>query len=122
MGQALALGAAADDSGSVEISGSRQCRPAAQFKIIKKLFCDPGTSSIICATDASREGEHIFRLICTLTGAKKPVERLWISLLTAQAIGDGFKKLKPSKEFDSLVASLRQSSLVRNDDARSECD
>jgi len=76
-----------------------------QFSVIKKLFSDPATSGIICATDAGREGEHIFRLIYQLAGANKPVQRLWISSLTAEAIRDGFRKLQPSKEFDNLAAA-----------------
>jgi DNA topoisomerase-3 len=74
-----------------------------QFKIIKQLFADPSTSSIVCATDAGREGEHIFRLIYKLAGSKKPVERLWISSLTPDAIKDGFSKLKPAREYDNLA-------------------
>lgn len=77
----------------------------AQFNVIKKLFSDPATGKIICATDAGREGEHIFRLIYQLTGCKKPVARLWISSLTAEAIKDGFNKLKPSRDFDNLAAA-----------------
>lgn len=76
-----------------------------QFKVIKKLFCDRQTSKIICATDAGREGEHIFRLIYSLSGSKVSVERLWISSLTTEAIKDGFSKLKPAKEFDNLAAA-----------------
>lgn len=75
----------------------------AQFAVIKKLFCDPATTDIICATDAGREGEHIFRLIYEMTGTKKPIQRLWISSLTADAIKDGFRKLKPGKDFDNLA-------------------
>lgn len=78
-------------------------KAAAQFKVIKTLFSSSDTKSIICATDAGREGEHIFRLIHLLTGTTKPVERLWISSLTTEAIRDGFAKLKSSKEFDSLA-------------------
>jgi len=74
-----------------------------QFNVIKSLFSNAKTSSIICATDAGREGEHIFRLIYNLSGTQKPVERLWISSLTADAIRDGMKKLKSSTEFDSLA-------------------
>lgn len=74
-----------------------------QFNVIKKFFVDSKTSSIICATDAGREGEHIFRLIYKLSGSAKPVERLWISSLTADAIRDGLKKLKSSDEFDNLA-------------------
>jgi DNA topoisomerase III len=72
-----------------------------QFGVIKKLFAD--ASSIICATDAGREGELIFRLIYRLAGINKPVQRLWISSLTAEAIRDGFRKLRPSKAFDNLA-------------------
>ncbi len=75
----------------------------AQFTVIRKLFCDAATESIVCATDAGREGEHIFRLIYMLSGCKKPVRRLWISSLTPDAIKDGFKNLKPAKEFDNLA-------------------
>lgn len=74
-----------------------------QFNVIKRFFVDSKTTSIICATDAGREGEHIFRLIYKLSGSQKPVERLWISSLTADAIKDGLKKLKSSTEFDNLA-------------------
>jgi DNA topoisomerase-3 len=75
----------------------------AQFNVIKKLFLDPATNLIVCATDAGREGEHIFRLIYQMTGCKKPVERLWISSLTQEAIKDGFSNLKSSRAFDNLA-------------------
>jgi DNA topoisomerase-3 len=78
-------------------------KSSAQFHVIKKLFCSPDTESIICATDAGREGEHIFRLIYMLAGATVSVERLWISSLTAEAIKDGLTKLKSSTEFDNLA-------------------
>lgn len=76
-----------------------------QFAVIKRLFLAEQTESIICATDAGREGEHIFRLIYKLSGSTKPVERLWISSLTAEAIRDGLRKLKPASEFDNLAAA-----------------
>jgi DNA topoisomerase-3 len=74
-----------------------------QFAVIKRLLNDSTTTSIICATDAGREGEHIFRLIYEHAGCTKPVERLWISSLTAEAIKDGLDKLKPASEFDNLA-------------------
>ena len=80
-------------------------KTANQFNTIKRFFCDQATTSIICATDAGREGEHIFRLIYKLTGSDKPVQRLWISSLTAEAIGEGLKKLKDSNEFDNLASA-----------------
>lgn len=71
-----------------------------QLKIIEQLFdqCD----SIIVATDAGREGELIFRYIYEYLQCKKPFERLWISSLTEKSISQGFKNLKPGKEFDGL--------------------
>ena len=48
----------------------------------------------MCATDAGREGELIFRYIYEAAGCDKPVQRLWISSLTPEAIRDGFAKLQ----------------------------
>src|SRR5947209_3445540 len=56
-----------------------------QFACIRNLFLNPTTTEIICATDAGREGQHIFDLIYQLTGSSKPVQRLWISSLTPEA-------------------------------------
>jgi DNA topoisomerase III len=77
-----------------------------QFSIVKQLF--RAADEIICATDAGREGELIFRYIQTLTGcAKKPFSRLWLSSLTAKAIRDAFDKLRPGREYDDLYAAAR---------------
>ncbi len=54
-------------------------------------------------TWSGREGEHIFRLIYHLSGCKKPVDRLWISSLTPDAIKNGFKNARPSSAFDNLA-------------------
>lgn len=72
-----------------------------QFKIIKKLFAE--ASDIICATDAGREGEHIFRLIYQESGCRKPFKRLWISSLTDQSIKAGFGALRDGADFDPLA-------------------
>ena len=75
-----------------------------QFDCIKKLFLHPATTGIICATDAGREGQHIFDLIYQLTGSTKPVQRLWISSLTPEAIRAGFRDLKSASAFRSRCA------------------
>lgn len=80
---------------------------AKQFGVIKRLFLHDASTSIICATDAGREGEHIFRLIYMLSGCTKPVERLWISSLTPEAIREGLNKLKPSQDFDNLANAAK---------------
>ena len=74
----------------------------AQFNVLRTLMNDARVMSIICATDAGREGELIFRLVYSLCGCTKPVERLWISSLEDAAIAEGFRNLRPSKEYDNL--------------------
>jgi len=76
-----------------------------QFDCIRILFLRPDTTGIICATDAGREGQHIFDLIYQLTGSTKPVQRLWISSLTPEAIRAGLSDLKPSSAFANLSAA-----------------
>ena len=74
----------------------------AQFNILRTLMNDSRVTSIICATDAGREGELIFRLVYALCGCTKPIERLWISSLEDAAIAEGFRNLRPASEYDSL--------------------
>ena len=78
---------------------------AEQFKILKTLMNDSNTTEIICATDADREGECIFRYVYRLAGCRKPVKRLWVSSLEETAIRDGMKKLKSSTEYDNLYSA-----------------
>ena len=73
-----------------------------QFVILKKLMHRADVESIICATDAGREGELIFRLVYQQAGCKKPVFRLWLSSMEENAIREGFAHLKPSTEYDAL--------------------
>ena len=78
-----------------------------QYQIVKKLLNSPQTERVICATDAGREGEHIFRLIYEHTRCKKPVSRLWVSSLTDEAIRGGFRALQEGAAFDHLAAAAR---------------
>ena len=78
-----------------------------QFEIVKALMNDPEVDRIVCATDAGREGELIFRYIYQMSGCRKPVERLWISSMTYRAIKEGFENLKPDSEYDNLYQSAR---------------
>jgi DNA topoisomerase-3 len=79
----------------------------AQFAVIKKLMNAPEIGSVICATDSAREGELIFRYIYQMAKCKKPVERLWISSMTDQAIRQGFEKLRPASAYDAVYTSAR---------------
>ena len=73
-----------------------------QFQILKRLMERKDVDSLICATDAGREGELIFRLVYTKCGCQKPFERLWVSSMEDSAIREGFQNLKPSKEYNAL--------------------
>ena len=73
-----------------------------QFDILCKLMHRADVDRIVCATDAGREGELIFRLVYHQCGCRKPVSRLWISSMEDAAIRAGFANLKPSTEYDSL--------------------
>ena len=78
-----------------------------QYQIVKKLLNSPQTERVICATDAGREGEHIFRLIYEHARCKKPFSRLWVSSLTDEAIRGGFHALQEGAAFDHLAAAAR---------------
>ena len=72
-----------------------------QFEIVRGLM--NGAERVVCATDAGREGEHIFRLIYTRAGCRAPVQRLWVSSLTREALKAGLANLHPGRSFDSLA-------------------
>src|SRR5580693_4580386 len=78
-----------------------------QFETVRKILLSPRVASVICATDAGREGELIFRYIYEAAGCAKPVSRLWISSLTADAIRRGFERLREGRELDPLAAAAR---------------
>ncbi len=59
-------------------------------------------NEIICATDAGREGECIFRYIYDYIGCTKPYKRLWISSLTAESIRNGFNNLLPGDDKENM--------------------
>ncbi len=76
-----------------------------QFDVVKKLMNDSSVSEVVCATDAGREGELIFRLAYRMAGCKKPILRLWISSMEESAIEEGFANLKPGSDYDNLYKS-----------------
>ncbi|TAL53230.1 MAG: type IA DNA topoisomerase [Methylovulum sp.] len=77
-----------------------------QLNIIKRLF--KAADEIICATDAGREGELIFRYILSWTQClQKPFKRLWISSLTDEAIRRGFAELQDGDRYEGLYRAAR---------------
>ena len=73
-----------------------------QLDLLCRLMKDKRVDSVVCATDAGREGELIFRLVYQYAGCKKLMERLWISSLEDAAILDGFEHLRPGSDYDKL--------------------
>ena len=77
----------------------------AQFKVLKDLMFRDDVDEIICATDAGREGELIFRLVYNEAHCNKPFKRLWISSMEDEAIRDGFNNLRPGHDYDDLYGA-----------------
>ena len=77
-----------------------------QLNIIKRLF--EAADEIVCATDAGREGELIFRYILAWTQClQKPFTRLWISSLTDESIRKGFAQLQEGSVYDGLYRAAK---------------
>ena len=76
-----------------------------QYDIIVNLLRDARVTEVICATDAGREGELIFRLVYNMAQCKKPRKRLWISSMEETAIQEGFANLKEGSDYDFLYDS-----------------
>jgi DNA topoisomerase-3 len=82
-------------------------KTASQFQVVRRVMTAPEVEAVVCATDAGREGELIFRYIHEATGCRKPVKRLWVSSLTEEAIREGFRSLRSGREYDRLADAAR---------------
>ncbi|KSU86532.1 DNA topoisomerase III [Bacillus sp. VT 712] len=76
-----------------------------QFRTVSQLAKRSDIKELIIATDAGREGELVARWIMEKVRWNKPFRRLWISSQTDKAIKQGFRELKPGKEFNRLYDS-----------------
>ena len=76
-----------------------------QYDVLYELLHDSRVETVVCATDAGREGELIFRLVYEKAGCNKPMKRLWISSMEESAIREGFENLKPGRDYDHLYHS-----------------
>jgi DNA topoisomerase-3 len=96
----------------------RDAKSKKQLNLILKLMKREDVSNFINACDAGREGELIFAYIYEVysqslkkkDGDPKPVQRLWISSMTKQAIREGFEKLRPGEQMASLEKAARSRS------------
>ncbi len=77
------------------------------WKAVKALMADKGTTEVVNACDAGREGELIFRYVYQMAESKQPVTRFWVSSLTPEAIKAGWADLKPGTEFNRLADAAR---------------
>ena len=77
----------------------------AQYDVLCQLMHRKDVTATICATDAGREGELIFRLVYEMAGCDKPIKRLWISSMEESAIREGFENLQPGSDYDNLYHS-----------------
>lgn len=86
------------DKWKFKVTGSTK----AQFDVLRELMNHSDVTEIICATDADREGECIFRYVYHMANCRKPVKRLWVSSLEESAIRKALKSMKPMSAYDNL--------------------
>src|SRR5689334_18000631 len=95
----------------------RDAKSKKQLKLIEALLKREDVDRIINACDAGREGELIFAYlyesvfgVSPSEGGPKPVDRLWISSMTKQAIREGFERLRPGGQLQNLEMAARSRS------------
>jgi DNA topoisomerase-3 len=88
----------------------RDERSKKQMSVITRQLKRDDVDVVVNACDAGREGELIFAWTFQKAGAKKSVERLWLSSMTTAAIKEAFSHLRPRQEFDRLEQAARSRS------------
>src|ERR671935_275524 len=95
----------------------RDAKSKKQLKLVETLLKREDVDRIVNACDAGREGELIFAYLYESVfdtspseGGPKPVERLWISSMTKQAIREGFERLRPGTQMQPLEQAARSRS------------
>lgn len=74
-----------------------------QFKVLTQFLKSPEIDQVICGTDADREGQLLFQEVWDMVQCKKPLKRLWVSSLTAQAIREGMNQLRNEDDVKGLA-------------------
>ena len=88
----------------------RDERSKKQMGVVTKLLRRKDVERVINAADAGREGELIFAYIFEKAGADKPVQRLWLSSMTNEAMREAFAHLRPGEELKKLEEAARSRS------------
>jgi DNA topoisomerase-3 len=89
---------------------TRDERSQKQMSVVKTLLRRDDVDTVVNACDAGREGELIFAYLYEKAGAKKPVQRLWLSSMTADAMREAFGQLRPGEELRELEYAARSRS------------
>ncbi|HVJ48830.1 DNA topoisomerase 3 [Desulfitobacterium sp.] len=74
-----------------------------QYTVLTQLLNSPEIDKVICGTDADREGQLLFQEVWDIVQCTKPLKRLWISSLTAEAIREGMSKLRTEADVEGLA-------------------
>ncbi len=98
----------------------RDERSKKQMSVVTRLLRRDDVDRVVNACDAGREGELIFAYLYEKAlggagkqdgaGAKKPVERLWLSSMTKSAMQEAFGTLRPGADLAQLEAAARSRS------------
>ncbi|MBX2811596.1 MAG: hypothetical protein KTR25_07295 [Myxococcales bacterium] len=87
----------------LSIPWSPTTRGRERIEAIKRLLEAYSVEAVVCATDAGREGELIFRYLWTLLETILPVERLWVSSLAPEEIRSAWNQRKPAEDYRGLA-------------------
>ncbi|HEV2061443.1 MAG TPA: DNA topoisomerase 3, partial [Solirubrobacteraceae bacterium] len=88
----------------------RDERSKKQMSVVTKLLNRADVERVVNACDAGREGELIFAYVYEKAGAKKPVDRLWLSSMTNEAMREAFGNLRPGADLKRLEEAARSRS------------
>jgi DNA topoisomerase III len=80
----------------------RDERSQKQMSVVRTLLGRDDLERVINACDAGREGELIFAYLYEFAHSRKPVERLWLSSMTNQAMREAFGHLRPGADLGAL--------------------
>src|SRR3954447_24954594 len=88
----------------------RDERSQKQMSVVRQLLRRDDIDHVVNACDAGREGELIFAYLYEKAGSKLPVQRLWLSSMTEDAMREAFANLRPGEELAQLEAAARSRS------------
>ena len=94
----------------------RDERSQKQMAVVRDLLRRDDVDRILNACDAGREGELIFKWVLEKASAgnggvkNKPIERLWLSSMTKQAMRDALAHTRPDEEMKQLEEAAKSRS------------